>query len=120
LLAGIAMLAAPWIIRLYVHSGSPAERAEAVELGGTLPAMFLPPVVLSGVAAALPGPLNAHRRFGVPMFAPILNNLVVIAVGLSFHALVGQQVPQVGEVTTGQKLLLGLGTPAGGAGMTLV
>jgi putative peptidoglycan lipid II flippase len=54
------------------------------------------------------------------MFAPILNNLVVIAVGLTFHFLVGQQVPQVGEVTTGQKLLLGLGTTAGVAAMTLV
>jgi putative peptidoglycan lipid II flippase len=66
------------------------------------------------------GLLNAHRRFGVPMFAPILNNLVVIAVGLTFHFLVGQQVPQLGEVTTGQKLLLGLGTTAGVAAMTLV
>ena len=33
---------------------------------------------------------------------------------------IGQQVPQVGEVTTGQKLLLGLGTTAGVAAMTLV
>jgi putative peptidoglycan lipid II flippase len=45
---------------------------------------------------------------------------VVVAVGLTFHFLVGQQVPQVGEVTTGQKLLLGLGTTAGVAAMTLV
>ena len=120
LLAGITMLAAPWIIRLYIHSGSPAERAEAVELGGQLLAMFMPQIVFYGVGAVMTGLLNAHRRFGVPMFAPILNNLVVIAVGLSFHALVGQQVPQVGEVTTGQKLLLGLGTTAGVAAMTLV
>jgi putative peptidoglycan lipid II flippase len=120
LLAGIAILAAPWIIRLYVHSGSPAERAQAVELGGQLLAMFMPQIVFYGVGAVMTGLLNAHRRFGVPMFAPILNNLVVIAVGLSFHALVGQQVPQVGEVTTGQKLLLGLGTTAGVAAMTMV
>jgi putative peptidoglycan lipid II flippase len=120
LLAGVTMLAAPWIIRLYVHSGSPAERAEAVELGGQLLAMFMPQIVFYGVGAVMTGLLNAHRRFGVPMFAPILNNLVVIAVGLTFHALVGQQVPQVGEVTAGQKLLLGLGTTAGVAAMTLV
>jgi putative peptidoglycan lipid II flippase len=120
LLAGITMLAAPWIIRLYVHSGSPAERAQAIQLGGQLLAMFMPQIVFYGVGAVMTGLLNAHRRFGVPMFAPILNNLVVIAVGLSFHALVGQQVPQVGEVTTGQKLLLGLGTTAGVAAMTMV
>jgi putative peptidoglycan lipid II flippase len=120
LLAGITMLAAPWIIRLYVHSGSPAERAEAIELGGQLLVMFMPQIVFYGVGAVMTGLLNAHRRFGVPVFAPILNNLVVIAVGLTFHALVGQQVPQVGEVTTGQKLLLGLGTTAGVVAMTMV
>ena len=120
LLAAVTMVAAPWIIRLYVHSGSPAERAQAIEVGGQLLAMFMPQIVFYGVGAVMTGLLNAHRRFGVPMFAPILNNLVVIAVGLTFHALVGQQVPQVGEVTTGQKLLLGLGTTAGVAAMTLV
>jgi putative peptidoglycan lipid II flippase len=120
LLAAVTMVAAPWIIRLYVHSGSPAERAEAVQLGGRLLAMFMPQIVFYGVGAVMTGLLNAHRRFGVPMFAPILNNLVVIAVGLSFHVLVGQEVPQVGEVTIGQTLLLGLGTTAGVAAMTLV
>jgi putative peptidoglycan lipid II flippase len=120
LLAVVTMLAAPWIIRLYVHSGSPAERAQAVGLGGQLLAMFMPQIVFYGVGSVMTGLLNAHRQFGVPMFAPILNNLVVIAVGLSFHLLVGQQVPQVGDVTTGQKLLLGLGTTAGVAAMTLV
>jgi putative peptidoglycan lipid II flippase len=120
LLAAVTMVAAPWIIRLYVHSGSPAERAQAVQVGGQLLAMFMPQIVFYGVGSVMTGLLNAHRRFGVPMFAPILNNLVVIAVGLGFHALVGGQVPQVGEVTTGQKLLLGLGTTAGVAAMTLV
>jgi putative peptidoglycan lipid II flippase len=120
LLAAVAIVAAPWIIRLYIHSGTPAERAQAIEVGGQLLAMFMPQIVFYGVGAVMTGLLNAHRRFGVPMFAPILNNLVVIAVGLTFHALVGQQVPQVGEVTTGQKLLLGLGTTAGVAAMTLV
>jgi putative peptidoglycan lipid II flippase len=119
-LAAVTALAAPWIIRLYVHSGSPAERAQAVEVGGQLLAMFMPQIVFYGVGSVMTGLLNAHRRFGVPMFAPILNNLVVIAVALTFHALVGSQVPQVGEVTTGQKLLLGLGTTAGVAAMTLV
>ncbi|HWC43846.1 MAG TPA: murein biosynthesis integral membrane protein MurJ [Actinomycetota bacterium] len=120
LLAAVAIVAAPWIIRLYIHSGTPEERAQAIEVGGQLLAMFMPQIVFYGVGAVMTGLLNAHRRFGVPMFAPILNNLVVIAVGLTFHALVGQQVPQVGEVTTGQKLLLGLGTTAGVAAMTLV
>jgi putative peptidoglycan lipid II flippase len=120
LLALATMATSSWIIRLYIHSGSPQERAEAIRLGGQLLAMFMPQIVFYGVGAVMTGLLNANRRFGVPMFAPILNNLVVVAVGLTFHFLVGQQVPQVGEVTTGQKLLLGLGTTAGVAAMTLV
>ena len=120
LLALAAMATSSWVIRLYIHAGTPAERAEAVAVGGQLLAMFMPQIVFYGVGSVMTGLLNANRRFGVPMFAPILNNLVVIAVGLTFHLLVGQQVPQLGEVTTGQKLLLGLGTTAGVAAMTLV
>jgi putative peptidoglycan lipid II flippase len=119
-LALVTMATSSWIIRLYIHAGSPAERAEAIQVGGQLLAMFMPQIVFYGVGAVMTGLLNANRRFGVPMFAPILNNLVVIAVGLTFHLLVGQEVPQLGEVTTGQKLLLGLGTTAGVAAMTLV
>jgi putative peptidoglycan lipid II flippase len=120
LLALLTMATSSWIIRLYIHSGSPAERAEAIQVGGQLLAMFMPQIVFYGVGAVMTGLLNANRRFGVPMFAPILNNLVVIAVGLTFYFTVGQQVPQLGEVTTSQKLLLGLGTTAGVAAMTLV
>ncbi|HYY78677.1 MAG TPA: murein biosynthesis integral membrane protein MurJ [Actinomycetes bacterium] len=120
LLAVLGVLLAPWIIKLYIHSGSPAERAEAQRLGGQLLAMFMPQIVFYGVGSVMTGLLNANRRFGVPMFAPILNNLTVVAVAIAFHLLVGQRVPQVGDLTTGQKLLLGLGTTAGVVAMTMV
>jgi len=120
LLALVTVLAAPWIIRLYIHSGSPAERAEAQRLGGQLLAMFMPQIVFYGVGAVMTGLLNANRRFGVPMYAPVLNNLVVIAVGLTFHALVGGKVPQLSELTAGEKALLGVGTTLGVVAMTMV
>jgi putative peptidoglycan lipid II flippase len=120
LLAAVGALFAPTIIKLYIHTGSPAERAEAQQLGGQLLAMFMPQIVFYGVGAVMTGLLNANRRFGVPMFAPILNNLTVVAVAVTFHLLVGGRVPQVGELTTGEKLLLGFGTTAGVAAMTLV
>jgi putative peptidoglycan lipid II flippase len=120
LLALLTVLAAPWIIRLYIHSGSPAERAEAQRVGGQLLAMFMPQIVFYGVGSVMTGLLNANRRFGVPMYAPVLNNLVVIAVGLIFHALVGGKVPQLGELTTGEKALLGIGTTLGVVAMTMV
>ena len=120
LLALVTVLTAPWIIKLYIHGGDPVQTAEAQRVGGQLLAMFMPQVVFYGVGAVMTGLLNANRRFGVPMFAPILNNLVVITVGVTFHLLVGGQVPQLGEVTAGQKLLLGLGTTAGVVAMTMV
>ena len=119
-LAVVAILLAPWIVRLYIHSGSPAERAEAQQLATELLRMFLPQIIFYGVGAVMTGLLNAHRRFGVPMFAPILNNLTVVAVAITFHLLVGQRVPAVGDLDTGQKLLLGLGTTAGVVAMTMV
>jgi putative peptidoglycan lipid II flippase len=120
LLAVVTVLAAPWIIRLYIHSGSPAERAEAQRLGGQLLAMFMPQIVFYGVGAVMTGLLNANRRFGVPMFAPVLNNLVVIAVGLTFHVLIGGKVPELRDLTAGEKGLLGLGTTLGVVAMTMV
>jgi putative peptidoglycan lipid II flippase len=120
LLALVTVLAAPWIIRLYIHSGSPAERAEAQRIGGQLLAMFMPQIVFYGVGAVMTGLLNANRRFGVPMYAPVLNNLVVIAVGLSFHALIGGRVPELGELTAAEKGLLGVGTTLGVVAMTMV
>jgi putative peptidoglycan lipid II flippase len=120
LIALVTVLAAPWIIRLYIHSGSPAERAEAQHLGGQLLAMFMPQIVFYGVGSVMTGLLNANRRFGVPMYAPVLNNLVVIAVGLTFHALIGGKVPQLGELTGGEKALLGVGTTLGVVAMTMV
>ncbi len=120
LLSVVTVLAAPWIIQLYVRGGDPAEQAQAQLVGGQLLAMFMPQIVFYGVGSVMTGLLNANRRFGVPMFAPILNNLVVIAVGIAFAMIVGNDVPQLDQVTTGQKLLLGLGTTAGVVAMTMV
>jgi putative peptidoglycan lipid II flippase len=120
LIAVVTVLAAPWIIQLYVRGSDPAEQAQAQLVGGQLLAMFMPQIVFYGVGAVMTGLLNANRRFGVPMFAPVLNNLIVIAVGIAFAMTVGDQVPQLDQVTTGQKLLLGLGTTAGVVAMTMV
>jgi putative peptidoglycan lipid II flippase len=120
LLAAITVVAAPWIIRLYIHSGTHAQQVEAQRLGGQLLAMFMPQIVFYGIGSVMTALLNANRRFGVPMFAPVLNNLVVIAVGLTFHAKVGSNIPALGDLTTGDKLLLGLGTTLGVVAMTMV
>src|SRR6266511_3061502 len=82
LLALATMAASSWIIRLYIHAGSPAERAEAVQIGGQLLAMFMPPIVLYGFGSVMTRLHNAQRRFCVRMSAPIENDRVGIAVAL--------------------------------------
>jgi putative peptidoglycan lipid II flippase len=75
----------------------------------------MPQVVFYGVGALATGLLNAHRRFATPMFAPILNNLVVIAAFVAYRLLA-----EPGElVTPAQRLVLAIGTTAGVVSMTL-
>ena len=65
------------------------------------------------------GLLNAHRRFAAPMFAPILNNLVVIATFLAYAMLRGDRPPAVDGITDAEKTVLGAGTTLGVVAMTL-
>jgi putative peptidoglycan lipid II flippase len=112
---GIAL--APWIIRLYTV-GVPAGQRHAVEdLASFFLRWFMPQIVFYGIGAVATGLLNAHRRFAVPMFAPILNNLIVIATFLTFAAMShpGQAVLATGP----QKLVLAIGTTLGVVMMTV-
>jgi putative peptidoglycan lipid II flippase len=118
MLAG--MVAAPWIVRLYTFRiPGDAERAAVQELSTFLLWFFMPQIVLYGLGAVATGLLNAHRRFAAPMFAPILNNLVVIASFLLFALLVGTQAVQPDRITLSQKLILAVGATAGVAAMTV-
>jgi putative peptidoglycan lipid II flippase len=114
-LLGIAL--APWIIRLYTV-GVPAEQRHVVEeLASFFLRWFMPQIVFYGIGAVATGLLNAHRRFAVPMFAPILNNLIVIATFLTFAAMSDEE--QAVLATGPQKLVLAVGTTLGVVGMTV-
>jgi len=69
------------------------------------------------LAAITAGLLNAHKRFGPPMYTPILNNLTVIAIFLYFASTYG--AVDLASVTTGQLILIGAGTTLGVAVMAL-
>jgi putative peptidoglycan lipid II flippase len=107
------VLAAPWIATALGASGG-AERAATT----TFLRWFLPQILFYGVGATITAILNTRGRFGVPMVAPALNNLVVAATGLLFLAQVGGR-PTVHTVTGGQLALLGLGTTLGVVVMTV-
>jgi len=71
---------------------------------------------LGAIATAL---LNADRRFAAPMFAPILNNLIVIATFAIFAAMPGPTPGSHQVATHAQELVLAIGTTLGVVGMTL-
>lgn len=116
----VTILAAPWIVRLYTLR-VPAAAAEGERALATFCLRwFMPQIVFYGVGAVATGLLNAHRRFAVPMFAPVLNNLIAAATFMTFAALPGPDVRTPETITTAQRYVLAVGTTLGVMGMTLV
>jgi putative peptidoglycan lipid II flippase len=114
----IGIVAAPVIVRLYTlrvsGPGADAERA----LATFFLRWFMPQIVFYGIGAIANGLLNAHGRFAATMFAPILNNVIVIATFVAFAALHGPGVPTPDGLTSLQRYVLALGTTAGVIAMT--
>src|SRR5262249_12849177 len=117
----IGMLIAPWIMRLYLSNvDDPARRQQETELGTFFLRWFMPQVVFYGLAAVAIGVLTTHRRFAAQMYAPILNNLVVIATICIFVAIHGGTLsPSATSLTLAEKTLLGAGTTLGIVVMTV-
>lgn len=116
----ITIVAAPWIVRLYTSGvEDPAQRAAMRELATFFLRWFMPQIVFYGIGAVATGLLNAHRRFAAPMFAPILNNLIVIGTFLTYTLMRGSGAASPGAITTPQKLVLAIGTTLGIVAMTV-
>jgi putative peptidoglycan lipid II flippase len=79
---------------------------------------FMPQVLFYGVSATLAAVLNARNRFASPMWAPIANNLVVIATALVFVVLGGDG--RLESLTDGRVLVLSIGTSAGVAAQVVI
>jgi putative peptidoglycan lipid II flippase len=103
-------LAAPALIQLYTAGEGGAGVADQRAVAVSLLRLFAPQVALYGVISLSTALLQARRRFAAPMFAPVLNNLVVIGVILALprHLTLGDARAD-GAVL----VLLGLGTTAG-------
>ncbi len=114
-----AVLAAPWIMRVYsAPPGADAGpfRDEAVQLAR----LFLPQILFYGLTALGAAMLNSRRRFAAPAWAPVLNNLVVIAVLLALPRIVdGPLTLQAAAEDERITWVLGLGTTAGVVVMTV-
>ena len=118
-LSAIALLGivlAPWIVDLYTVGYPDAQREAVHGLATFFLRWFMPQVVFYGIGAVAAGLLNAHRRFAAPMFAPIANNVIVIATFLTFAAIAPEDPTEL--ATDAQRLVLAIGTTLGVVAMT--
>ena len=116
----IGIAAAPLIAKFYASSVDSADAAaRQAEVLTFLLRLFIPQIIFYGLAAMTAGLLNAHKKFGAPMFTPILNNLAVIAVFTTFYFVYSDDDLNLQTVTDNQLWFIGLGTTAGVALMAL-
>jgi putative peptidoglycan lipid II flippase len=106
--AVLAVLLAPQIVHLYGGKLTGADR----DLATTFTRYFLPQVLFYGAGAVFTAILNTRGSLALPMWAPVLNNLVVITSGALFLAIT-RSAPHAGQLTHGQVLVLALGTTGG-------
>jgi putative peptidoglycan lipid II flippase len=116
----VAMIFAPWIMRLYlIGVTNPADHAAQLELGTFFLRWFLPQIVFYGIGAVAAGILTANRRFAAQMYAPVLNNIAVIATMAVFYAMHGNGHMTLAEVSPTERLILAAGTTLGVVAMTI-
>ena len=109
-------LAAPLVVGLYFDEATADQRA----VGTPLVRLFALQVVAYGAIALSTALLTARRRFAAPMFAPIVNNLVVIATIVLLPSVAGSL--EVGAFRDDRRAIafLGLGTTLGVLAMAAV
>ncbi|MCV2491270.1 murein biosynthesis integral membrane protein MurJ [Geodermatophilus sp. YIM 151500] len=105
----LAVLGAPLLTALY----GIADDAEQVRLANWLARILLVEIVFYGVGAVATAILNSRNVFGPPAWAPVLNNVVVIATGALFIAAGGPGGLTPASITPPQVWLLGIGTTLG-------
>src|SRR6476469_5782888 len=107
----LAILAAPLLTRLYLADDSLVD----VGLANNLAYLVLPQIFFYGISALFGAILNTKEKFGVPAWAPVANNIVVIGVGIGFFFLSGASHgtgDALTGLTRGELLFLGIGTTA--------
>ncbi len=121
----VAVLLAPALAWLYTVAGHSEHLEAQREVATLLIRLLIPQILFYGITALASALLNARRRYLAAAFAPVLNNLVVIATFLWFVAATdGPRSSWVGVESvrgdTGLILLLGIGTTVGIAAMAVV
>jgi len=107
----IGMIAAPLIVRLYASKFGGSGLENEFQLTVLFTRYCLPQVLFLGFFTLLGQIANARGSFGPMMWAPILNNLIVIGVLIGFIAIAPDAAN--GVISSTAKGILGLGTSLG-------
>lgn len=116
----LLMFAVPWLLHIVFDGDIFLDKFSDQRSSATLLMLLCMPQVFFYGAFVLVGQiLNARRRFGPMMWAPIVNNVVACAVIISYFFIFGAS-NGVGGFETQEALLLGLGSTAAIALQALV
>ena len=113
------VVVAPLFIRLYTLRTGAEVGEDQITVATDLLRLFAPQVFFYGMISVTTAIVRAQRRFAAPMFAPVLNNVVVIGLFLAYPSVVGIRTLEEVRDDRGAVLLLGLMTTAGVAAMAL-
>ncbi|WP_300681651.1 murein biosynthesis integral membrane protein MurJ [Nocardioides sp.] len=106
----LLIVAAPLVMRLFVSSDI---SGPAFDSTVDFARLCLPQVFFYGMFVLVGQILNAHGRFGPMMWAPIINNIISIAVLVLYLVVFGTATPDAAGYSAGQEWLLGLGSTVG-------
>ena len=112
----LAVVFAPWIVRIYSTSDFTDQQ---LSLATAFARFCLPQIIFYGLYTMFSQVLNSRMHFGAPMFAPIVNNVVMIATALGFIFVAGS-LSTTETITPGQVAWLGIGTTLGVAAQAAV
>ena len=107
----LGIIFAPLLVRLYASKFGGAGLESEFDLTVLFTRYCLPQVLFLGLFTLFGQIANARGSFGPMMWAPILNNLVVIGVLIGFVMIAPDA--KSGSITAGAKALLGIGTSIG-------
>jgi putative peptidoglycan lipid II flippase len=107
----IGVFAAPLVVRLYAAKFGGSGLETEFELTVLFTRYCLPQILFLGLFTLFGQIANARGSFGPMMWAPVINNLVVIGTLIGFIAIAPNA--QDGVISTSAKAILGLGTTLG-------
>ncbi|MFC4950318.1 murein biosynthesis integral membrane protein MurJ [Pseudonocardia sp. GCM10023141] len=106
---GVAIVAAPLLTRLYLGGSTIAN----ADLATAFAYLLLPQIFFYGVGALVGAVLNSRNAFGAFAWAPVANNVVVLAVLVVYFAMPGEISLDPVRMGDPKLLVLGLGTTLG-------